>query len=230
MEQFELDGESPDLEDMVRLFSTGSRTVKKIAGRYYLQLAELELPTGNTQVPEAAQEALSVLNGIARLELGTFRPAKILGFSKIDPNTGNLQTYMSLGGKCEGRARSYGTVTIRLSDGTIVTTQEPTYVDTVSQLADKNKPFKHALTLFGRERQHDWISLYNVLDAITQALGGPQKLIEQEFVTESEIEDFKENAKPHRHGFTECKPRNRKRKEPIRQKKEMTLAEAQAWI
>jgi hypothetical protein len=52
----------------------------------------LELPGGNTQIPEAAQEALSLLNGIARLELGNFRPPKILGFSKIDPNTGNLQT------------------------------------------------------------------------------------------------------------------------------------------
>jgi hypothetical protein len=97
-------------------------------------------------------------------------------------------------------------------------------------LADNNKPFNHALTLFGQERQHDWISLNNVLDAITQAFGGPQKLIEQQFVNESEIKDFKENAEPHRHGFTECKPRKRKGKQPIRKKKEMTVAEAEAWI
>jgi hypothetical protein len=129
MEQFELDGESPDLEDMVRLFPTGSRTVQKIAGRYYLQLAELEMTPGNTQVPKAAQEALSLLNGIARLQLGNFRPPRILGFSKIDPNTGNLQTYMSLSGKCEGRVRAYGTLTLRLSDGTIISTnQAPTSV------------------------------------------------------------------------------------------------------
>jgi hypothetical protein len=81
MEQFELD--EGDSEDMVRLFATRPVTVKKIEGRYFLQLPELKLPLGNTQIPEAAQEALSLLNGIARLELGNFRPPKILGLSKV---------------------------------------------------------------------------------------------------------------------------------------------------
>jgi hypothetical protein len=123
MEQFELD--EGDCEDMVRLFATGPVTVKKIEGRYFLQIPELKLPVGNTQVPDAAQEALSLLNGIARLELGNFCPPKILGFSNTNPHTGKLQTFMSLSGKCEARSRSYATVTVRLSDGTIATNQAP---------------------------------------------------------------------------------------------------------
>jgi len=140
MEQFELD--EGDCEDMVRLFATRPVTVKKIEGRYFLQVPELKLPVGNTQVPDAAQEALSLLNGIARLDLGNFRPPKILGFSNTNPHAGKLQTFMSLGGKCGGRVRCYGTVTIRLSDGRIVTTnQAPAYVATVSKSAEDNKPF-----------------------------------------------------------------------------------------
>jgi hypothetical protein len=97
-------------------------------------------------------------------------------------------------------------------------------------LADDNKSLNHALTLFGQEKQHDWISLSNVFDAIKEGFG-ERKLIEQQLVTQAKIDDFKYNAHPHRHGFTtEYKPRKTKRKEPIRQKKEMTLAEAEAWI
>lgn len=226
MEQFELD--EGDCEDMVRLFATRPVTVKKIEGRYFLQVPDLNLPVGNMQVPDAAQEALSLLNGIARLELGNFRPPKILGFSNTNPHTGKLQTFMSLSGKCEARSRSYATVTVRLSDGTIATNQAPTYVETVSKLADDNKSLNLALTLFGKKKQHDWISLYNVFDAIQKSFG-ERKLIEQ-LVTEDEIDDFKHNANQHRHALTECKPRKRKRKQPVRQKKAMTLAEGEAWI
>jgi hypothetical protein len=227
MEQFEL--YEGDCDDMVRLFATRPVSVKKIEGRYFLQVPELKLPVGNTQVPDAAQEALSLLNGIARLDLGNFRPPKIVGFSNTDPHTGKLQTFISLGGKCEGRVRCYGTLTVRLSDGTIATNQAPTYVETVSKLADDNKPFNRAVTLFGKEKQHDWISLYKVFDAIKEGFG-EKALIEQGFVTQSEIDDFKYNSDPHRHGFTKCKPRKHNRKGPVRQEKTMTLAEGETWI
>jgi hypothetical protein len=227
MEQFEL--YEGDCDDMVRLFATRPVSVKKIEGRYFLQVPELKLPVGNTQVPDAAQEILSLLNGIARLDLGNFRPPKILGFSNTNPHTGKLQTFMSLGGKCEGRIRCHGTLTVRLSDGTIATNQAPAYVETVSKLADDNKSLNLALTLFGKKKQHDWISLYNVFDAIQESCGG-RKLIEQQWVTEDEIDDFKHNANQHRHALTECKPRKRKSKQPVRQKKAMTLAEGEAWI
>jgi hypothetical protein len=97
-------------------------------------------------------------------------------------------------------------------------------------LADDNKDLNHALTLFGQKKQHDWISLSNVFDAITEGFR-EKELIAQQFVTQGEIDNFKYSAHPHRHGFTtEYKPRRPKRKESIRQKKEMTLAEAEAWI
>ena len=187
------------------------------------------MPVGNTQVPDAAQEALSLLNGIARVELGNFRPPKILGFSNTNPQTGKLQTFIAFGGKCEARSRSHATVTVGLSEGTIATNQAPTYVETVSKLVDDNKPFNRAVTLFGKEKQHDWISLSKVFDAIKEGFG-EKALIEQGFVTQSEIDDFKYNADPHRHGFTKCKPRKPNRKEPVRQKKPMTLAEGEAWV
>jgi hypothetical protein len=107
--------------------------------------------------------------------------------------------------------------------------QVPALVKAILKLTETDKGLNHALIVYGKEK-HDWPGLYKVLDAITQAFGGEQKLIAQGWVTRSEIEQFKESSKPYRHGFAQGKPRENKRKEAAGPSKEMTLPDAEIWI
>jgi hypothetical protein len=121
---------------------------------------------------------------------------------------------------------------VRLSDGTVLKSnpnQVPALVKAILKLTETDKGVDHALILYGKEK-HDWPGLYKVLDAITQAFGGQQKLIAQGWVTRSEIEQLKESSKPYRHGFAPGKQRENKRKEAPGPSKEMTLPEAEIWI
>jgi hypothetical protein len=118
---------------------------------------------------------------------------------------------------------------VRLSDGTVAKSkpnQVPALVKAMLKLTETDKGLDHALIVYGKEK-HDWPGLYKVLDAITQAFGGEQKLIKQGFVTSAEIEQFKEPANRHRHGFSQHKQRGNKQKESAPPSKEMTLPEAE---
>ena len=157
---------------------------------------------------------------------------KIHGVSKKDPTTGQLLTYVNATCKIEGRIRSEAAVTVRLSDGRVLTSQTnqvPPDVKAVLKLAETDKGLDHALTVYGKE-EHDWPGLYNVLNAVVQAFGAERKLIEQGFVTRSEIDEFKARSERHRHGFSEHKQRAGKRKISADPGKQMTLLEAKVWI
>jgi hypothetical protein len=193
MEQlFRLLGDPRDCRDLARLFPAGAASVQKIEEEYYLQLSECDPLSESTQVPASAKSTIARLKTIAQLELGNFPQVEIQGVSKRDSATGQLLTYVNVTGKIEGKVYTSADITVRLSDGTVLKSnpnQVPALVKAILKLTETDKGLDHALILYGKEK-HDWAGLYKVLDAITQAFGGEQKLIAQGWVTRSEIEQF----------------------------------------
>jgi hypothetical protein len=210
--RFELKGESPDLEDLVRLFPTDAVTVQKIEGHYYLQLTGMESPLEENDALEVGNEALSRLNGVALLYLGNFRAPKICGIAKKDPATGSLQTHISFGGKCELRSRNSGTLQVKLPDGTIATNQSRQFSEIVIEAANENEHLSHALSVFGEE-SGTWRGLYKVLDAIREPHGKLENLYAKFPEFKGDIENFKHHADCYaalgadaRHGFLNWEP------------------------
>jgi hypothetical protein len=225
MEQlFQLSGEGFDIEELARLFATGSVTVKKIEEHYYLQIPGWESSLEDSEALEAGKVALSRLNGIALLEIGNFRPPKIYGITKRD----NLVTTISVA--VHGAVRTKGHFNVRLlKDGVEVSkSQSPTFGETLLTMTDTNEFLERAVFLYGTV-EHNWRGLYMVLDAIAESYGGPKKLLKQDFAAkfESDIENFKHHANSYRALGVEARHGLAKEEPP---KKKMTLAEAQALI
>lgn len=198
MEQlFQLSGDHFDIEELARLFPTGSATVKKIEEHYYLELPEWASPIGDSEALEAGKVALSRLNGIALLELGNLQPPKIHGITKRDPITGELVTAICATVHVVGRGKAHTNLhLVKEVDGELVEVgKSPSFGELVLKMTDTNKYLETALFLYGRV-EHDWRGLYMVLDTIKTFYRDEEQLLKQDFVTKykGDIKNFKRHA------------------------------------
>lgn len=195
MEQlFQLSGEHFDIEELARLFPTGSVTVKKIEEHYYLQIPGWESPLEDGEALEVGKVALSRLNGIALLEVGNFRPPKIHGITKRDPVTGNLVTTICVTVHAVARTKAHVDFhLVKEVDGTLVEVSKSpassTFGETVLSMTDTNEFLERALFIYGTV-EHNWRGLYMVLDAVAESYGGSKKLLKQDFAAKYESESL----------------------------------------
>jgi hypothetical protein len=194
---FTLSGENWDLQELAFSFRDGPATVKKIEDVFYLCL-EMETGRSEEEIHAAGETTLKQINGIRLARNEGFRPLKICGITRLDPITGKIETCVKYQGPAELRARGRGTLTVGESDGT--ENKGPTEDQTALRLAGKCEPLRRTQIFYGSLKQHDWVNLYKVLEAMEDGNGGEAGLVAKHFVPHGEIKKFKETAQIYRHG------------------------------
>jgi hypothetical protein len=161
---FEIFGEQFDMEGLARLFDKGSPSVKKISDRYCLLLEGLD-STSEEACSAAAESALTRMNALAFVRYANHHPVRIKGPARVDPDTGQVLTKVSLGGNIVGRSRLYSALCV---NGEIA---EDCTAQTAFRLADSNEPLERALYLYGTLPHDDWRALYMIYEAFRDGDG-----------------------------------------------------------
>jgi len=195
MEQlYKLSGDPIDLEDLARLFRTGSATVRKIDEHYYSGLADWDPAQTDSDALAIAETALTRMNAIALVRQENFRPPRVEGITRRDPVTGQPVSTMVIGATgIEGRSR-VGVPTLTFTGETASSDQSPAFGEAVLSIADQNDMLERALQVYGSKDQHTWRGLYLVYEAIKEGVGGKDGLIALNVAPWSSIDDFKRTA------------------------------------
>jgi hypothetical protein len=86
---FRLEGQPFGLEDLLDLFSTGPWHVIRYDSVTYLSL-EIADGLDDQQAIALAEDNLSIMNGLALLHIKGYRPVRISGIGRRDPDTGRV--------------------------------------------------------------------------------------------------------------------------------------------
>jgi len=216
-----LQGERLDLEEASLHFRTADSEVRQEDGGYYLTSADFTSMTESSAVLKRGKELLKVINGILRLLVRNHQPVAADGLVVGVDEAGSRNQYIHVAGTLAVRGRLHAAAAVVKSDGTTeLPAQHPTQAASWMAMARRDDDVGWALGLFA---QPTLGKLYNILDVISEDVGGEKALMGTGWVSKGEIKRFKRTVDCRkaagdeaRHGKT-CEP----------PKRPMSLREAQ---
>jgi hypothetical protein len=181
-----LKGHAFDLEFLGTQLRSAAYSVRKEQGdEYYLKSSHFDLLPDPRAVREYGEELIQRLNGIVKLESPSARPVSFGGdVMRVDDD--GTRTISVFPPPISIRQAAV----ISVADDSSV--RQPTTAEIWMVEAERDRTVARAIRLFGQE--HTWDSLYKVLDAIKEAVGGESKLKTRQWVAASELKRFTQTA------------------------------------
>lgn len=234
----ELVGHAFDLDNLVTLFPVGDPQVRKTGDTYWVSSSRLEgFGEDSPSLQAAATELLTILNGVARVQISGFRTVTLRGqYAIAGPDGEPRQRAVISAVAAELRVR--GTVSaagiVFNLDGQQVqqsaqAAPNPTALTTIL-LAETNPEVAEALRLMSQELA--WENMYKVFEVVRESVGGEKNLTKQPggLVTKADLSVFTVSANSHAVSGDAARHARRSRSQLEPPKRTMTLAQGQEFI
>ena len=141
-------------------------------------------------VLDRAIELVSILNGIAQIEIQNWENVAVAGMAREEPNA--KRTQFLFAEPMRGRSRMSGNLTITRANGSIDKSADD-FLETYADLARRHADVKRALRLFG-SKPHDWVNLYRIYEILESDFGGDSQIISMGWTSRLRISNFKHTA------------------------------------
>ena len=188
----ELKGETAELEYLCKLPSSQGWRMTEQDGRYYLESEVFDSSADARDVLSGASRMLDVMNGVARLVLKNFEGPIVKGAIKRIEKNGKPPTQFLMPSGIAS-AETFGSINVTIPSGQEVSHRTSIPGSKWIEIAEKDLSAHKALALYGGLK-HDWRSLYMVLEAIEDDVGGERGLIVKGLAQKNEIKLFKQMA------------------------------------
>lgn len=163
----ELEGEESYLRDLAMSFNGPRLRVVEEGDAFYATASEFATLTLPDDVRERARELVAIACGSVELELGRFRPPRVVAAIKVDGG-GAKQHFVTVSSELRFRSEIHGRVERTLSDGSIevvdLLPNSPRPEEWL-KLALADSEIADALAILGREdlRWHDLFHVYEIV-------------------------------------------------------------------
>jgi hypothetical protein len=217
-------GDEFDLQELPELLASPNATVLKEDGQYYLKSTDFDTQTGASDILKIATQILEAVNGAAKLHLGSFRTVQIADIVEISTD-GKRQHFVFLEGSLHARSKLTVSATVIKSNGTVEQeSNHPTQIESWVALARHDKNVADALHFFN---EPNWFNLYKIYEIIKDDVCGEQKIIQNSWVTKTNIKLFTQTAQSRDVLGDNARHASKKYKPP---QKPMSLPEAKSLI
>lgn len=184
----ELAGERFDLQELFRLDSPSKIEVSEEADGFYLRSDEFESYTEPRAVLDRAIELVSILNGIAQIEIQNWENVTVAGVARQEPD--GKRTRFLFAEPMRGRSRMSGNLTITRADGSKKSSHDNTF-EAIADLVTRDANVTRVLRLFG-SGMHTWVNLYKIYEIIESEIG--REIVNRGWVNKDTIRNFKHTA------------------------------------
>lgn len=183
-------GDTFDLEDLPALLRSPELTITKENGFYYLESSEFDSLTSADEVRERGVALIKMMNGAAKLYRNNFRDISEDGVIRIEDN-GRRHQYVFSKSVLIGRAKLSAKATVTTSNGTQVTVNQPSVIETWLGLAKKYKLVADVLHFF---REDTWINLYKIYEVVRDDVRDKHTIVKNGWVSGAELSRFTRTA------------------------------------
>lgn len=185
----ELSGTDIDLQELPTRFSSSERRVVVENNRYYLNSEKFNSLTEARDVLEEGHRLISMLNGIAKLEVSNWVNIQIAGVSREEH--GGSRHQFIFPEPIAARARVSANLTVIGQDGSVVEDRQPPRTQRILNLTLQDDKVEKVLRLYG-SGEASWVNIYRIFEVIQSDIGG--LLVSQGWATQSEINTFTQTA------------------------------------
>ena len=210
-------GNNSDLQELSKSLNSPELCIFQEGQEFILKSINFNQLKSTADVRKKAEEILSLLNGTAKLALGTQQPLTVDDIVKINDD-GKKETFDFLSDTVY--VGSSTSTSDKTSDGNVQEIHPADPIPVWIKTAQINKNAAIIFRLLGLSGLN-WINLYNIYEIIKSDVGGKDKIADNGWATKGQIDLFKQTAQLYRHG---------KLKNYVPPKKPMTLSEAESLI
>jgi len=212
-----LSGNSFDLQELSKSLNSPELCISQENQKYVLKSSNFDQLENAADVRKRAEEILSLLNGTAKLALGTQQKLTIDAVVEMRDD-GKKVTVRFLSDTVYGRSSI--STSVKTSNGNVQEIHPADPIPNWIRTARTDKNVAEIFRVLGTSVL-DWINLYRVYEIIKSDVGGKDKIADNGWATKGQIDLFKRTAQAYRHG---------KLKGYTPPKKPMTLSEAESFV
>jgi hypothetical protein len=210
-------GDNSDLQELSKSLNSPELCISQEDQKYVLKSSNFDQLKNAADVRKRAEEILSLLNGTAKLALGTQQLLILDAVVKVSDD-GKKVTVRFLSDTMYGRSST--STSLKTTDGKVQITHPADPIPVWIKTAQINNTVATVFRLIGASALN-WIDLYKVYEIIESDVGGKDKIADNGWATKGQIKLFTQTAQAYRHGkLKNYKP----------PKKPMTLSEAESLI
>jgi len=210
-------GNNLDLQELSKSLNSPELCISQEDQKYVLKSSNFDQLKNAVDVRKRAEEILSLLNGTAKLALGTQQPLTIDAIVEIRDD-GKKATVLFLSNTVHGGSST--STSTKTDNGKVQENHPADPIPNWIRTAQTDKNVAEIFQVIGTSVLN-WINLYKVYEIIKSDVGGKDKIADNGWATKGQIDLFKQTAQPYRHG---------KLKNYVPPKKSMTLSEAEFLI
>jgi len=209
-------GDNSDLQELSKSLNSPELCISQEDQKYVLKSSNFDQLKNAADVRKRAKEILSLLNGTAKLALGTQQKLTIDAVVEIRDD-GKKTTVLFLSDTVPGGSST--STSVKTSNGNVQEIHPADPIPVWIKTAQINKTVATVFRLIGASALN-WIDLYKVYEIIKSDVGGKDKIADNGWATKRQINLFKRTAQAYRHGKLKGTP----------PKKPMTLSEAESFV
>ncbi len=183
-------GESYDLEELSKSLNSPELCVTQEGQTFVLKSTYFNCLKNFDDVENRARAVLSLINGAARLALGTLKPLVVAGVVKVNDD-GTREIVVSRSVVYSVRRR--GSRFVVTGDSTAQEIHQADPIPSWIATARHDTNVAKVLRLFGAGA-YDWVSLYRIYEVIESDVGGILNIVKKGWATERAIRRFKHTA------------------------------------
>ena len=216
-------GDDFNLQELSKLLTSPKLCLIKEENEYYLKATSFNQLDNSGEVRNKVEDILSLINGAARLALGTRKPLTTGVIKKIKDD-GAREGFCHVTDQITFRD-AYNITTVS-NDGIVQEFHQSSQISNWVKVAQSNENVAKVLRLLGNF-DYDWVNLYRILEVVMKDVGGTSNIIKRGWATDKSITRFKRTAQSPevigdlaRHGIQKDEP----------PEDSMTVSEAKSFI
>lgn len=220
-----LNGEDFDLQKLSKFSNPPKIEIKLENGKYLLCSDKFNSLSEAREVVSVGKKILKIINGIAKLHFQNF--GKIECDNPLFIDSEDKKHFFLLCEPAKFRLE-FSDIKFKVSkaDGTIITSNEPNYINSTIDLAVSDSNVEKALRIFGSQEQN-WSNLYKIYEIIDGDVGGKSKITSNGWASSKKIEKFHNTANNSNSVGDDARHHNPHRPAPP---KPMSIQEAKDFI
>jgi hypothetical protein len=183
-------GDTYDLSELAKSIHDDDFRIYEKEGQYILESSRFDSLASPEEVTDEANRILKILTGATRLSLGGRTPIKIGSIDQLGED-GKRNIFIST--SIHAYTRAIVSSEVSHEDGTIEVDNPADSVLQLLKVALQDEAVETALRQFGAG-EHNWVSLYRILDLIKGDVGGLKEIRDRGWATMKSIERFKRTA------------------------------------
>lgn len=192
-------GNNFDLQELSKSLNSPELCIFQEGQEFILKSTNFNQLKSAADVRKRTEEILSLLNGTAKLALGTQQPLTLDAAIKIN-DTGSKETVRFLSDTVY--VGSSTSTSDKTSDGNVQEIHPADPIPVWIKTAQINKTVAIVFRLIGAS-DLNWIDLYKVYEIIKSDVGSKDKIADNGWATKGQIKLFTQTAQLHRHGKLE---------------------------